>query len=293
MRRLVLVAICALWLLVPGLASGYDLLIVQSQRATAYDEVLRGLRSVARFSERVVILSDYSESDLLRIAREEHPLAIVTLGDKALEAARKVRQTPVVALMSLKFRGSSSNQQYLTGVEVQAAPERYLPLFSAHRVRRIGVVASAVNSGAYLRHARRSASGFGIELVVREVHTAREVATQLETLAGGVDALWMLPDPISAGSEAADAHFIFSAAHKVPVITFSSAYLTSGAAIALDSDRFEMGRQGGEMVSTLMTGAGVSATPPVTPRKTTTSNNPQVLRRLGLRPELSGMRGGE
>jgi putative ABC transport system substrate-binding protein len=82
------VLISVLWLLVPATAWCYDLLIVQSQRSPAYDDVLRGLRSVARFSERVVVLTDYNEIDLVRIAREESPVAIVTLGDNALAAAR-------------------------------------------------------------------------------------------------------------------------------------------------------------------------------------------------------------
>ena len=71
------VLITVLWLLIPATAWSYDLLIVQSQRSPAYDDVLRGLRSVARFSERVVVLTDYNDIDLLRIAREETPVVSV------------------------------------------------------------------------------------------------------------------------------------------------------------------------------------------------------------------------
>ena len=77
----------------------------------------------------------------------------------------------------------------------------------------------------------------------------------------------MLPDSVTASGEAADAHFLFSAVHRIPVITFSSAYLSSGAALALDIDRFDMGRQGGEMAASLMDGNGISEIPPESPRK--------------------------
>jgi putative tryptophan/tyrosine transport system substrate-binding protein len=287
------VLITALWLLIPGSAWCYDLLIVLSQRSPAYDDVLRGMRSAARFSERVVVLTDYNEVDLVRIAREEKPVAIVTLGDNALAAARKARQTPVIALMALSFRAGMMGHPAMTGVEVQPSPERYLPIFGSIRARRVGIVSNATRNAVYIKNARKAAVGLGLDLVVREVKSSREVSGQLDSLAGLVDALWMLPDSVTASGEAADAHFLFSASHKIPVITFSSAYLASGAALALDIDRFDMGRQGGEMAAALVAGKGIADIPPVSPRKTTLTGNPSVLRRLGLKPDLAGSRNPE
>jgi putative ABC transport system substrate-binding protein len=289
-RRLL---ITVLWLLIPATAWSYDLLIVQSQRSPAYEDVLRGVRSVARFSERVVVLTDYNEVDLLRIAREENPAAIVTLGDNALAAARKVRQTPVIALMALSYRAGMMGHPAMTGVEVQPSPERYLPLFGSIRARRVGIISTASRSAAYIRHAKRVAAGLGIDLVVREVKSSREVSGQLDSLAGQVDALWMLPDSVTASGEAADAHFLFSAGHRIPVVVFSSAYLAAGAALALDIDRFDMGRQAGEMAATLVEGGSISDIPPASPRRSTVKSNPSVLRRLGLKPDLAGSRNPE
>jgi putative ABC transport system substrate-binding protein len=178
-------------------------------------------------------------------------------------------------------------------VEVQPSPERYLPLFSSIRSRRIGIVSNVTRSSAYIRQARRAAAALGIELLVREVKSSQEVAGQLDSLKGLVDALWMLPDSVTSSGEAADAHFLHSAAHRIPVITFSSAYLASGAALALDIDRFDLGRQGGEMIVTLLEGNGISAIPPATPRKTTVKSNLSVLRRLGLKQDSTGSRGAE
>lgn len=293
MRRLGIL-ITAAWLLIPASAWCYDLLIVQSQRSPAYEEVLRGFRSEARFSERVITMTDYREIDLVRIVREENPVAIITLGDKALSAARKVRQTPIIALIALSYRAGGSGHPAMTGVEVQSSPERYLPIFTSIRASRVGLVSNSSNSAAYIKKARKVAAGFGIDLVVREVKSSREVSAQLGTLAGSVDVLWMLPDSITASGEAADAHFLFSATHNVPVVTFSSAYLASGAALAVDIDRFDMGRQGGEMAARIMEGRGISDIPPESPRRTTVKSNQSVLRRLNLSPEsTSGSRSSE
>lgn len=291
MRRLIL--LITIVLLLPATVWSYDLLIVLSLRSPAYDEVMQGFRSAARFSERVIVLTDYNDIDLVRIVREENPVAIVTLGDNALAAARKARQTPVIALMALSYRAGMGGHPAMTGVEVQSPPERYLPLFTSLKARRVGIIGSSARSAAYIRQARKAAAGVGIDLVIREVKSSREVPGQLGSLAGEVDALWMLPDSVTAGGEAADAHFLFSAGHKVPVVTFSSAYLASGAALALDIDRFDIGRQGGEMVALLMNGDGISGIAPEPPRKTTVKRNLSVLRRLGLKPDLSDGRSPE
>jgi putative ABC transport system substrate-binding protein len=292
LRRLGLL-ITTVWLLISGTAWSYDLLIVQSQRSPVYDEVLRGFHSVAGFSERVIVLTDYNEIDLVRIAREESPVAIVTLGDNALTAARKVRQTPIIALMALSYRAGGGRHPAITGVEVQSPPERYLPIFASIKASNVGILINSANSAAYIKQARKVAAGFGIDLVVREVKSSREVSRQLGSLAGLVDALWMLPDSVTASGEAADAHFLFSASHKIPVVTFSSAYFASGAALALEIDRFDMGKQGGEMAASFMAGNGISGIPPESPRKTTVKNNLSVLRRLNLRPDLAGSRSKE
>jgi len=290
--RLLLIPILLVMIL-PGGAWCYDLLIVQSQRSPVYDEVLRGFRSAVHAKERLIVLSDYNEVDLQRIVREENPAAIITLGDNALAAARKVRQLPIISLMALTFRSGEGNHPALTGIEVQPAPDRYLQLFSTMKSRRVGIIATPARSGPYLRQARRAAGKFGIELVFREVKSAKEVTTQLESLAGEIDTLWMLPDSVTASGEASEAQFLFAAAHRLPVVTFSTTYLASGAALALELDRYDLGRQGGQMAAALLEGTRPAAISPETPRKTTMKTNPTVLRRLGIKTEIFVGKTGE
>lgn len=287
--RILLLLISLLWLLAPTCSWSYDLLIVQSQRSPAYDEVLRGFHSVAHFSARTIILNDYNEVDLLRIAREENPIAIVTLGDKALAASRNVRNTPVIALMALSFRPGHTGHPAMTGVEIQAPPDRYLALFNSIKATRAGVLCGSAGSSAYIRQAKKEAPRYDIELIKRVVKSSRDVLGQLESLSGAVDVIWMLPDAVTSSGEAADAHFLFSAKNKVPVMTLSSAYLASGAAFALDIDRLDIGRQGGEMALALINGAAISEIPAQTPRKTTIRSNPSILRRFGIAPDAASL----
>jgi putative ABC transport system substrate-binding protein len=291
LRRLALL-IAVLWLLLPSACLAYDLLVVQSQRSPVYDEVLRGFRSVAAYSQRVIVLSDYSEVDLQRIVREENPLAILTLGDNALAAARKVKQVPVISLMALSYRAGMAGHPALTGVEVQIHPERYLVILGAIKAHRVGIIANTSRNAGYLRLVHKLAPRYGVDLVVRDVKSPKDVAAQLDSLVGNVDALWMLPDTSIATGEAADAFFLFSASHRVPVVTFSSTYLASGAAIAIEIDRHDIGKQGGEMVTQLLDGGDVANIPPQLPRKNRLKTNPSVLRRIGLPADLPGLKNG-
>ncbi len=280
MRRLILI-ILALAILLPSLASGYDVLVLQSGRNPAYDEVLKGFRFEQKTSLRLLVLSDYSEVDVVRIVREDRPRLILTLGDAALTAARKVQQTPVFAVMALNLNSNKPTQTNLTGIALFAQPERYIALFRSMKIRRVGVVYNSSRSGWYLALARQAAEQAGIELVTREVSAPRETVEQLATLAGKVDSLWMLPDNTAVTRETTEAYFRFGQQQAVPVISFAPNYLGLGAAAVFEIDRVAIGRQADDMAAAILNGnrsGGVSiAFPDVLSLRT----NPTVLRRLG------------
>ena len=283
MRRLQkLIVVLGLLALLPLSVEAYEVLVLQSSRAPAYDEALKGIRSVRRFSERLLILSDYMNVDLQRIAREDRPLLIIALGDNAYLSARKIRQIPVVVLMAPNYRGGSGGHPALTGVELHLPPERYLTVFNTMGLKRVGIVGNPAKSGHYIRLIQQSAPRYGIEPIVREVASPREVTGQLSSLRGEVDALWLLPDDTAVSRETTDAYFLFSMQQQVPVVAFSSAYLQSGAAVAVEIHRYDIGRQAGEIVTSLLDGNDVSGHPAASPRKSSLRTNPTVLHRLGL-----------
>lgn len=287
------IAVWGLLIIVPFHAEAYEVLIVQSSRAPAYDEALKGIRSVQRFSERLLVLSDYTDVDLQRIVREDRPLLIIALGDNAYAAARKIRQLPVVVLMAPNYRGGSAGHPAMTGVEISLPPERYLSFFNGMRLKRVGVVGSPLKSGQYIRAARQIERRYGIELVVREVSSPRDVTSQLASLRGNVDAIWLLPDDTAVTRETVDFYFLFSMQQRIPIVAFSSAYLQFGAACAIEINRQDIGRQAGELASSLLNGTDIENNPPVSPRKAVVRSNSTVLRRLGLQTKDSSSPAGE
>lgn len=278
--------IIALATLLPNLALAYDVLILQSRRDPSYDEVLKGFRFAQKSSLRMLVLSDYAEVDVTRIVREDRPRLILAIGDAALKEARKVRTTPVLALMSLAVPAQTANLSNLTGISMFTAPERYMEIFRNMKARRVGVIYSSTRSGWYLNQARRDAAQAGIELVERQVTNARQTSEKLASLCGKVDALWMLPDTVAVTRDNVESYFTFGQKNSVPVVSFSGSYIALGAAAALEIDRRALGRQADGMAAQLLSDQDVEA-PVIWPSKATLKRNSSVLQRLGLEATLS------
>lgn len=274
------------FLLLAGSAAASEVLVVQSVRSPLYDEAIRGFRSACPVETRTLVLSDYADADVARVVREERPRLVLAVGDGALAATRKIRRTPVVALMALGIPHPDRYSDNLTGVDLFVEPEHYLPLFQKLKAKRIGIIHDPARTGWYVKLARAEAQRLGIELVVREVHGPRHTIRQLNSLKGKVDSLWLIPDTTAVTMETLEAYFLFSQGESIPVISFSAAHLKLGAIIALESDRNDLGRQAGEMARQILQGAEPADLAFVSPRKLSIKTNNAVARRLEYSDDL-------
>ncbi len=287
MRRLVLLII-ALATLLPSLAQAYDVLILQSRRDPAYEEVLSGFRSGGSVTQRVVVLADYAEVDVVRIVREDRPRMILAVGDAAVTASRTVKNLPVVSVLALGIHNKKYAPSNLTGISMFVQPERYIALFKSMNIRRVGVVYNSEKSGWYQLLAGKAAREAGIELVVREISAPHEAATQLAALSGKVDALWMLPDTTAVTRETTEAYFRFGQQNSVPVISFAPSYLGLGAAAVLEIDRVAMGQQAFALAAKLLNEMS-TITPVELCKGAAVKTNPVVLQKMGLPVKLMSL----
>ena len=279
MRALVMFIALTLWGVLPATAA--DVLILQSTRSATYTEALRGFHAVSNASCRTLVVSDYSTLDVARIVKEERPRLVLAVGDRALTVTGKVRELPVVTLLSLSLNRQKRWGDNVGGIGMAAAPERYLRLFASLGLKNIGVLYDPGKSGQYLVRAARDAKQFGINLVTETVSSSREIQAKLEKIGRDVDALWMLPDSTVATTVNMEAFLTYSMTRNLPLFTFSSQHLNSGGAAALDIDYYDVGQQAAEMTASLLNGQ----TPQLStadPRKTRLRTNDAVLRKLGL-----------
>jgi len=152
------------------------------------------------------------------------------------------------------------------------------------QVKRVGVIYNPARSGWYMQQARRAAQNAGITLVAREVSSPRDTLEQLSSLAGKVDALWMLPDVTAVTRETAEAYFHFSQQQAVPVVSFAAGYLGLGAAAVLEIDRVAVGMQAREMVAAALDDDRADSAGFSFPKTISLKTNPVVLTRLGRPP---------
>jgi putative tryptophan/tyrosine transport system substrate-binding protein len=278
-------------LLAAGPATAAEVLVVQSVRSPQYDEALVGFRDSCPGETRTLVLSDYADAELARVVREEHPRLVLAVGDGALAATRRIRSTPVLAVMALGITSQTARPGNLTGVDLLVKPEQYLALFKKIKVRRVGVVYDPARTERYLQTARSAAKQLGLELVTREVHDPRQTLAQLNSLQGKVDALWVLPDSTAVTRESLEAYFLFSQGQSVPVVSFSAAHLKLGALLVLEIDRGDLGRQAGEMARQILQGEEPRELSVASPRRFTLKVNDAVAKRLNypfdLIPSLS------
>ncbi|WP_026842401.1 ABC transporter substrate-binding protein [Citrifermentans bremense] len=280
MRALALFLLLAFCLPPLPLAQGAELLILESSRSAVYSEALRGFRSACRSSEQTVVLSDYAEVDVQRLVKEERPRVVVAIGDRALAASRKVRELPVVAMLSLNLGRHAPDN--IGGISMTVAPREYLNLFQSLGVKRVGLFYDPKKSGQYVKRAQQEARQEGVTLLAEPVRDPRDLQAKLERMKGEIDALWMLPDATVATTVNMEALLLFSMTQSVPMVTFTSHYLKNGAAAALDLDPADIGVQAGELASSLLKWE-THRVPVLDPRKTHLKSNESVLRKLRLR----------
>jgi putative ABC transport system substrate-binding protein len=277
MRALILSIALIILSALPAFAA--DVLILQASRNQAFAEAVAGFKESCTRSSRVVILSDYAEVDVARLVREERARLVLAVGDPAVVAARKAGRVPVVSLMALAPIGSRTS--HVAAVAPVAAPEQYLRLMKEMGRKRIGIITDPAQTGTYLQQARQAASVMGLELVVHEARSPRELLNDLPQLKGKVDALWMLPDTSVVTSDTMDAMARFSLDERLPLVTFSDHYLAKGAAATLQTDRADMGRQSGELASAIIQGTATNGTIHY-PRTAVRRLNDSVTSKLGI-----------
>lgn len=225
----------------PALAA--DLVIFQSSRAPQLSQVARLVQDRCGTDHRTLVLDDYADVDLSRIIREEHPGAVLTLGDRAFSLARRLQWPPSLFSMALNV-----NEEQLPGsmggVTMMASPRRYLKLFSGLSFKRVGLLYDRKKSGGYVRRARQQAEKEGVELVALPIRSPREIPQMLAELKHrNPDALWLIPDTTVVSAETVDGFFVFGQDNRLPVVAFSSGYLGKGALAILEITPHDVARQ--------------------------------------------------
>jgi len=280
-----LTCIAALTVLLAASVHARDIVVVQSMHVPPYEDALKGFRSGCSASMSGIVLSELQGRDPVKLIREQHPKMILAIGSDALTAVKRITDIPVVYMMVLNPRVITQGSPNITGVSMNIPPEKEFQFFRKvlpHRYKRIGVVYNPARTGDYVRQAMRAAKSYGFDIVASEARSPKEVPELVSTLAGRIDAYWMIPDQALMTPDTVEHLLLFSIDTMVPVLTFAPKYVEMGALLSVNFDAADLGRQAGDLARKVLEGTEVGDIPQVDARHCRLMRNPIVEKKLGV-----------
>ncbi|MEC4676679.1 MAG: ABC transporter substrate binding protein [Nitrospirota bacterium] len=280
---LTIVALIAM--LCPGAFSeAHEIVVLKSAEIKPYNEALAGFKHSCDCRLRELLLSDIKNQDLQREVHDINPDMVLAIGMDAFTQAREIRDRPVVYTMVPDSRALSLSPENVSGVSMYISPGKYLDtmLELFPEVKRVGLVYDPKHTGVFVKEALKVAGARGIELVIKKADEARDVPLLIDSMKGGIDLFWMLPDTTVVNSETVNYMLLFSFQNRVPIFTFSKKYLVMGALASLSIDPFYLGVQAGEIANKSFYKENIRPPARVYARKTVLTINRKVAEKMGI-----------
>ncbi|MBI3531936.1 MAG: hypothetical protein HY068_05630 [Burkholderiales bacterium] len=277
---------------VPSRAAEWAVVIVSSERSTAYQEAADAvLGELAR--------SNVTRRDVHQMTTVEWNAAEVTgvrlfiaLGVEATTVlARSEVKAPVLATLLprasfervLRDSGRRVSGQF-TALYLNQPLSRQLDLvrLALPQARRVGVLLGS-ESLAQQAQLEEAAVTRSLKLVSARVEPQEPVFNDLKKILNEADVLLALADPQIYNSSSIQNILLTSFRAQVPMVAFSPAYVRAGALLAVYSTPTQIGQQAGAMARAFFQGRALGL--PQYPQDFSVSVNEYVARSLGLNLE--------
>jgi putative ABC transport system substrate-binding protein len=281
--------------LVPsGAGSNPDggIVILFSAKVDVYREAVRGIENALRHE----IVAEYDMRGdfdrgrrlLAEIQAKENPDLLIAVGVWALElVVQESPDVPVIYTMVLNpptVVGEAPRN--ITGASMNVPVESAIRVFRqlGPEIHRVGTVFNPANTGYLIADARRTARAEGLELVAREVRSAGEAVSALDSLhREGIDALWIVPDETVLAPVVVEHMLLSSYRNGIPLLGLSRRHAQMGALLSLSiASSEDIGRQAGELANQALAGKSVSAIPFTMARMIDLTVNLKTARKLGI-----------
>lgn len=225
--------------------------LAMSSLERPFDELLHGVR--AGLSEAIPD-ADVRIVSPEKLASETQADVVVGVGSAGTRAAlAATAPEKVVACMLL---GESGGERPSQTVALEFPPEvelswlrRILP-----EARRIGILHHDEATRRRAEQMRAAASATGLEIIMREVPSPRDLPAALDWIAARVDVLWGIPDGVVLSPHSAETILLFTLRNRLPFVGASESWVRGGALFAVERDYRDVGRQCAEAVGRVLRG---------------------------------------
>ncbi|MDP2313183.1 MAG: ABC transporter substrate binding protein [Pseudomonadota bacterium] len=234
-----------------------DIAVLVSDRLVAYDAPVQRFREAVGRSVTVFEIDgdrDRADSIVKQLRADPPPLVFAVGAKAAYVAVNDLPDIPVVyAMVNDPSRYGISGTQ-VTGVSMEVPAEATLSQFQlfAPAVKKLGVMLSANNTASQVADALAAARRLGFETTVQRVTNARDVRAAWQRMAGSVDALWLLPDPVVMAPEAFRWLRNDTMRRRLPMLASTENLVRAGALLCVAPDRAVAGQQAAELARRIL-----------------------------------------
>jgi putative ABC transport system substrate-binding protein len=265
--------------------------VLMSSKVSEYEEALRGFKEAT--ANQIVATYDMDgdvelgRKYLTEIETKVKPDLVFAIGSWALQVVvSRPPSAPVVYAMVLNPASIvEAVGRNVTGASMNVPVEQPLRLLKqlGPQIKRIGVIYNRTRTGALVQRAQVVAREEGLELVTREIGSAKEVVAALESFQDGIDALWIVPDETVLSQAVVQQMLLFSYRRKIPVLGLSDRHAQMGALFALSfASGEDIGRQAGELAQAVLGGRPAADVPYTDARKLYLTINLKAAHKLGI-----------
>ena len=270
-RLLQLGVLIALLVCVPSFVSAadYRVLVVPSSSAPVYRQLVNGIQKHLPSSDTDQITFneislDELEANLETFSASNNYHLIVAVGQAASDVALGLTtKTPVIATLVPKQSFSTtlnnaqssnqvSNKLGAVFIDTPTTHQLLLAKLLLGDNAKLSLISSQPES-TNIRQTIEEAKKLGIGLEVHEVTSNDRLIRELVVALNGSDALLALPDAAIINRNTARNILLTTYRHKIPVVTFSAAYVKAGALAAVYSSADQIAKQTAEMIQQSLT----------------------------------------
>jgi len=275
------------------LAAG-DVLIVTSKDTKPYQVFVDSVRdrlSASDISPSVltsVSLSDFNEDVLSRDAEKKFSLVIAVGSKSAIALAQLHSAVPVLCAMLPKsvfdsLKGDYEDGENFSAIYIDQPESRIFDLIQVAlpSAKKIGLLVSnkAKHNDSSLIN---KASSKLLRLETGYVEDSNNVVSMLNEVLDRSDVLLTLPDPVVLNSKTVQSVLLTAYMRKIPVVSYSPAYVRAGALMAMYSTPAELAKHVAEKLVDLNSRNYSNLDKPEYPKYFPVALNERVARALGI-----------
>ncbi len=234
-----------------------EIAIFQSDDLPAYEEPALAFAEALGRPYHVYRLrgdKERAESIAEHLRRDPPPL-IFALGAKAAWiAAKELPNVPLVYAMVSEPARYGLDGAHVTGVSMNLPMDAVMAQMTVllPEVKTLGVLITPGQAETLLPAAKEAAAKVGVLVKPEIVSDTKQLRKALSRMAGGVEALWLVPDPELLTPS--NFRTIREAAlrARLPLLTSSETLVRAGALLCVTPDADEVGTQAARLAATIL-----------------------------------------